>query len=84
MTSSILALTQLLWTFPPSSIRVSPDLSGNSFLWEFSFPSALHVTVELSPSQSQTMADTVASISARQTMPLIGFGWQQELFGETD
>jgi hypothetical protein len=84
MTFSLAAMERLLSTFQVSSIRVSPTQSPNALLWDFSFPSALHVTVELSPSQSQTMADIVASTSVIHPTPPISYGWQLRLFRDGD
>lgn len=84
MTFSPAAMERLLLTFPPSSIRVSPTRSPDVWLWDFSFPSALHVTGELSASQSRTMADIVASTSGKQKMPPISLGWQLRLFRDGD
>jgi hypothetical protein len=84
MTSSLAAMEQLLLTFQLSSIRVSPTGSPDVLLWDFSFPSALHVTVEPSPLQSQTMADIVASTSAARRTPPNSFGRQLRLFRDGD
>lgn len=82
--SGMRALTALVLTYPPSSIQVCSTGLLPSFRWEFSFPSALHVTAELSALQSSMMADVVGNTSGDPTKPRISFGEQRRLFQGTD
>lgn len=66
---STLPLQQLISIWKPSLIRIYPSDSAGFWTWEFSYPSDLLVTAELSASQSSTMADAVANISGDLKMP---------------
>lgn len=84
MTSSLEATERLLSTYPPSSIQVSPTELPNVLRWDFWFPSALHVIVELSLSQSLRMAGTVENIFATAEKRPTSYGTQLPLFQVRD
>lgn len=79
-TSGLTAVKNLISTYRPLWIQVSPTESANSYLWEFSFPSALLVTVVLSGSESLTMGDVVGSILGPPKTLENGCGTQLTVF----
>ena len=78
---SVTELARALSTLGPCSIAVYQETRPLSYRWEFSYLSALHVTVVLSRSQSLQMETGIASTSVRATRPPIGLGTQLRFYG---